>query len=130
MPLYEYRCTKCAKLLEVIQGFKDAPLKTCESCGGRLQKLISRSGFVLKGSGWYQSDYSAKTTGSTSDGPAAEAPATGTPPDKPGAGAGDAGSTGDRPAAAGKKAPEADKAGARSTADSAGSKGKRRASAD
>ena len=57
MPLYEYRCAKCGKILEVIQGFSDAPLRKHEECGGRLDKLISRSGFVLKGSGWYQSDY-------------------------------------------------------------------------
>ena len=74
MPLYEYRCTKCAKVLEVIQGFKDAPLRKCESCGGRLQKLISRSGFVLKGSGWYQSDYNAKTTSPKTDASPADAP--------------------------------------------------------
>ena len=77
MPLYEYRCAKCAKLLEVIQGFKDAPLKKCESCGGRLEKLISRSGFVLKGSGWYASDYNTNTKakGPKSDATEADAPA-------------------------------------------------------
>src|SRR6185369_9765648 len=59
MPLYEYRCTKCHELLEVLQGFSDKPLTKCESCGGRLEKLISRSGFVLKGGGWYKSDYTS-----------------------------------------------------------------------
>lgn len=35
----------------------DAPLIECESCGGRLTKLITSTSFVLKGSGWYVTDY-------------------------------------------------------------------------
>ena len=29
MPLYEYRCTKCNEITEVLQKFSDAPLKRC-----------------------------------------------------------------------------------------------------
>lgn len=58
MPLYEYRCGKCQAIMEVIQSFTDPAPKKCATCGAaRPTKLISRSGFVLKGSGWYQSDY-------------------------------------------------------------------------
>ena len=60
MPLYEYRCTKCQTLVELIQGFNDPPPKKCAKCGAaKLEKVISRSGFVLKGGGWYQTDYKA-----------------------------------------------------------------------
>jgi predicted nucleic acid-binding Zn ribbon protein len=38
----------------------DSPLTKCEKCGGRLQKLVSNSSFVLRGTGWYKTDYVAK----------------------------------------------------------------------
>lgn len=57
MPLYEYRCDACEHQFEVIQSFSAKPIRKCEKCGGRVQKLISRAGFVLKGGGWYKTDY-------------------------------------------------------------------------
>jgi putative FmdB family regulatory protein len=60
MPLYEYRCTACRHQFEVIQSFSDKPKRTCEKCGAKVEKLISRTGFVLKGGGWYKDDYSGK----------------------------------------------------------------------
>ena len=29
----------------------------CPSCGGKVDKLMSPGGFILKGSGWYATDY-------------------------------------------------------------------------
>lgn len=58
MPLYEYRCDSCGLEFEARQKFCDAPLTECKSCGGPVQKLISRSGFALKGGGWYAEGYS------------------------------------------------------------------------
>ncbi len=60
MPIYEYKCSQCGKVLEVIQKFSDAPLDACPHCSGGLQKLISHSSFHLKGSGWYVTDYANK----------------------------------------------------------------------
>jgi putative FmdB family regulatory protein len=60
MPLYEYQCTKCGKIEEVIQKFSDDPLSTCRHCSGKLNKLISQSSFHLKGTGWYVTDYASK----------------------------------------------------------------------
>jgi putative FmdB family regulatory protein len=57
MPLYEYRCSACQAMTEVIQGSNDDPLTVCESCGGELRKQVSSPAFHLKGSGWYASDY-------------------------------------------------------------------------
>lgn len=57
MPIYEYKCTKCNKQFEVTRKITDAPLVRCGSCGGELKKLISNTSFVLKGSGWYVTDY-------------------------------------------------------------------------
>lgn len=61
MPIYEYECTQCGRVEEVMQHFSDKPLKTCRSCSGKLHKLISRSSFHLKGTGWYVTDYAGKS---------------------------------------------------------------------
>jgi putative FmdB family regulatory protein len=73
MPLYEYKCGSCDSVIEVIQKFSDAPLTTCQSCGGVLQRLVSAPALQFKGSGWYITDYAragakGKTNGSAGDG--------------------------------------------------------------
>ena len=60
MPLYEYECQQCGERTEVLQRFSDAPLETCESCGGELDKLISPPAVQFKGTGWYVTDYAGK----------------------------------------------------------------------
>ena len=60
MPIYEYGCDACGKVLEVMQKFSDEPLKTCPECSGQLTKLISRTSFQFKGTGWYVTDYARK----------------------------------------------------------------------
>ncbi len=67
MPIREYKCKDCGNYIEVIQGMNEKPLEKCEKCGGKLEKLISNSSFVLKGSGWYKTDYaSSGSSGSSS----------------------------------------------------------------
>ncbi len=61
MPIYEYECTQCGSVEEVIQKFSDDPLTTCKQCSGKLNKLMSQSSFHLKGSGWYVTDYANKS---------------------------------------------------------------------
>ena len=60
MPIYEYRCTKNGHRFEAIQKVDDPPLTECRRCSSPVEKLISRSSFVLKGSGFYQNDYAPK----------------------------------------------------------------------
>lgn len=60
MPIYEYKCQDCGAHVEKMQKISDEPLKTCENCGGQLQKQWSRSGFQFKGEGWYVTDYAGK----------------------------------------------------------------------
>jgi putative FmdB family regulatory protein len=67
MPIYEYKCEKCHEHFEEIQKFSDDPLKKCRSCGGKLKKLITNSSFVLKGSGWYVTDYPSADRKKASD---------------------------------------------------------------
>ena len=66
MPIREYKCKDCGNYVEVIQGINEKPLEKCEKCGGKLEKLISNSSFVLKGSGWYKTDYAS--SGSSASG--------------------------------------------------------------
>jgi putative FmdB family regulatory protein len=59
MPIYEYRCAKCG-VFEVMQKITESPLKKCPTCRGKAARIVSRSSFVLKGSGWYATDYAKK----------------------------------------------------------------------
>jgi putative FmdB family regulatory protein len=56
MPIYEYNCDKCG-VFEVTQRITEKPLDVCPTCGGSVKRLISHTSFVLKGSGWYVTDY-------------------------------------------------------------------------
>ena len=56
MPTYDYRCAKCGEDLEVYQSFSEAPLTRHKGCGGKLAKVLSPAGIVLKGSGFYKTD--------------------------------------------------------------------------
>ena len=64
MPIYEYQCRKCHGVTEKIQGMQDPPLRKCPSCGGKLEKMMSPGAFVLKGTGFYATDYAHKGNGS------------------------------------------------------------------
>lgn len=63
MPIYEYECEKCGVVFEMMQAVSAKPLKTCMGAGcdgkenGKVKRLISAAGFVLKGPGWYATDY-------------------------------------------------------------------------
>jgi putative FmdB family regulatory protein len=69
MPIYEYQCLNCQKVLEKIQKFSDAPLTVCPVCAGEMKKLVSCSSFHLKGGGWYADGYcSGSSCGKAADG--------------------------------------------------------------
>ena len=57
MPTYRYRCAKCGEELEVWQSFEEKPkTRHAGGCGGKLTKVLSQAGIVLKGSGFYKTD--------------------------------------------------------------------------
>jgi putative FmdB family regulatory protein len=64
MPIYEYCCDKCGNEFEEWQKFSDPVVDKCPDCGGSARRLISQSTFVLKGTGWYVTDYGKKDGGS------------------------------------------------------------------
>ena len=64
MPVYEYECQSCGRKLEIMQKHSDMPVSECPDCKGSMRKLISNTSFVLKGTGWYKTDYPSSTAGS------------------------------------------------------------------
>lgn len=73
MPTYQYRCTDCDDLLEVVQSFTDDALTVCPTCDGSLRKVFNAVGVVFKGSGFYATDNrkGKKPSGSAASAPAA-----------------------------------------------------------
>ena len=61
MPIYEYKCQDCGSIFEHFQKISDKDIDVCKVCSkGKVKKLISSSGFILKGSGWYETDFKKK----------------------------------------------------------------------
>ena len=57
MPTYDYRCDRCERTFEVRQRISEAALTTCDRCGGPIHRLLAPAPFILKGGGWYVTDY-------------------------------------------------------------------------
>lgn len=72
MPIYEYSCTACRRTFEKIQKVGARSLRKCEECGGKLEKLVSRSAFHLKGGGWFDSGYNSTSGGGKAATPSSE----------------------------------------------------------
>ncbi len=61
MPTYQYRCKSCGNELEIVQKMSDNSLTICPKCEKEsFERLITaEGGFVLKGSGFYKTDYNS-----------------------------------------------------------------------
>jgi putative FmdB family regulatory protein len=84
MPIYEYKCLNCGKHHEIMRKITDRPLSKCPDCSGKMKKMISNTSFVLKGTGWYATDYASdkkKNADSSRKTPKDESPKTETPND-------------------------------------------------
>jgi putative FmdB family regulatory protein len=57
VPTYEYECPKCPRVFEVKQRITEPKLEVCDRCGGPIHRLLSATPFILKGGGWYVTDY-------------------------------------------------------------------------
>lgn len=72
MPIYEYQCGSCGKVNEVMQKIGAEAPESCDKCAkGPLTKLLSKTGFILKGTGWYETDFKGSGSGAK---PAASSP--------------------------------------------------------
>src|SRR5947199_7636681 len=59
MPIYEFVCEACGRIVERLQKLTDPPPEACPECGGKMAKIMSRNSFQLKGGGWYRDLYSS-----------------------------------------------------------------------
>lgn len=57
MPIYEYQCDSCGSQRELILKHGEVARPTCGACRKRMRRVISKTAFILKGSGWYVTDY-------------------------------------------------------------------------
>lgn len=67
MPLYEYKCMKCGHRFEKIENLSASEVKKCPECGGRAERQLAAPAIQFKGTGWYVTDYAAKSPASTSE---------------------------------------------------------------
>lgn len=61
MPTYEYECLKCRRVFEIRQRISEPALTACDVCGGEVRRLLSAAPFILKGGGWYVTDYPSES---------------------------------------------------------------------
>jgi len=61
VPTYEYECGSCHRVFEVRQRISEPSLTTCDVCGGPVRRLLSATPFILKGGGWYVTDYPSES---------------------------------------------------------------------
>ncbi|HEX4383114.1 MAG TPA: zinc ribbon domain-containing protein [Myxococcales bacterium] len=64
MPIYEFVCEACGRIVERLQKVSDPPPDACPECGGKMAKIMSRNSFQLKGGGWYKDLYSSGSSSS------------------------------------------------------------------
>src|ERR1700679_2837792 len=62
MPIYEDKCPKCGEFEET-QRITENALKKCPTCTSKVERQLSRTSFILKGTGWYVTDYAKKSGG-------------------------------------------------------------------
>jgi putative FmdB family regulatory protein len=79
MPIYEYQCDTCGAQRELILKHGEVARPSCTACRKRMRRVISKTAFILKGSGWYVTDYpsDARKKGIEGEKPAPAAAAAG-----------------------------------------------------
>lgn len=65
MPIYEYKCLKCNYDFEhfnfSLKSIKKSDPLLCPRCSGKCEKKFpTGTTFILKGQGWYKTDYGHK----------------------------------------------------------------------
>jgi putative FmdB family regulatory protein len=98
MPIYEYQCDSCGSQREIISKPNTVARPTCTTCRKRMRRVISKTAFILKGSGWYVTDYPSDARKKGMEGEKSAPAAAAAAPKK------EAGAAEKKPAAAEKKA--------------------------
>lgn len=79
MPIFEFRCSACGHLEEVLQKHTDPAPDACPKCNAQktMGKELSLSAFHLKGGGWYKDLYSSSSTPAAASGASTGSSSTG-----------------------------------------------------
>jgi putative FmdB family regulatory protein len=64
MAIYVYKCKKCGKTFESFQRADENKNVRCVYCDSEAQRIFSPVGIILKGSGFYSTDYRSSRRGS------------------------------------------------------------------
>jgi len=91
VPIYDYVCSNCGHLTEVVHGIHESGPKFCPNCGaeGTMTKAFAPPTIHFKGSGWAKKDRSSAASSRSSSSSSSKKD------DKAAAGSGaDSGSTG------------------------------------
>ena len=64
MPTYEYICENCQYEFESFQSISAEPIRVCPRCDQTtvVRKISGGTGLIFKGSGFYITDYTKKST--------------------------------------------------------------------
>ena len=64
MPIYDYACTSCRHVVEVIHRISESGPRFCPNCGaeGTMRKAVTTSAVHFKGSGWAKKDRSSSSS--------------------------------------------------------------------
>jgi putative FmdB family regulatory protein len=82
LPIYEYACDSCGHRFEKLVRVGAEP-PPCPECASAVRKLVSQSGFILRGGGWYKDHYGLKSPAASSGGEGGESKTESKPESKP-----------------------------------------------
>ena len=60
MPIYNYKCFSCDNVVEIWKGINNDNVELCPKCQAKMDRIIAKSSFILKGGGWYSEGYNKK----------------------------------------------------------------------
>lgn len=60
MPAYDFKCTDCDTVFEIVRPVGAASAEPCPSCGGETKRVFTPVGVVFKGSGFHNTDYKSR----------------------------------------------------------------------
>lgn len=71
MPAYDFRCTACDEVFEIVRPQNDAGEVRCPDCGSPSKRVFTPVGVVFKGAGFHSTDYKPeRSSDSSSEAPA------------------------------------------------------------
>lgn len=60
MPIYDYKCHNCERVVERKKSFYDTSAETCSECSAEMTRQLSVPSVQFKGSGFYSTDNGKK----------------------------------------------------------------------